>query len=1132
MVAPCALACPAGVDCQGYVALAAMGQYRQALDLIRTVNPLPSVCGRVCVRKCEIECRRADVDEPVAINNVKRFVSDSPQAYDGRPERMPSRGKTVAVVGSGPAGLTAAWFLGLYGYDPVIYEAMPKPGGMLRYGIPEYRLPNDVLDREIDYILRAGASIQTGVRVGKDVSLEELLRRHAAVFLAAGAMGSKGMGVAGEETTQGVVKGVDFLISKVEDRSPVRGIVVVVGGGNTAVDVARTSWRLGADRVIILYRRTKAEMPADKAEVADCLKEEIELMELAAPVGIISENGRLKALKCLRMKLGEPDASGRRRPIAQEGSEFTLPCDLAVSAIGQEPILEGLAGGAGSPKLTRWNTIAVDPKTLKTSVAGLYAGGDAADDGPTVVVDAIRDGRRAAMAIHEHLSGETIPKEPFAVRKSFWAKPGAAELGEVAETPRHEAHEIGLDERRGSFAEVSTGYEYEDLTRECARCLACGCVVYDRCDLRLYADEYGVELARYAGRIRKHKVDDRHPNIVYDPNKCILCARCIRTCARVLPISALGLVGRGFRTEMRPAMNDPLVETNCVGCGNCVDSCPTGALTVKHPFPGRACLATDDVETHCAFCSIACPLTVNRIAGNRYYASTAGPGNYLCRYGRFGSELFTSRRRIERPLAREGGKHQAIPLEDALQRILAAFSVVSRKHGPEAIGVFISPELSNEELYLAARLAREGIGTNNIGSLALVCSGAESGALDASLGFTASTAPRQALRSADLIVCNNTDTQNDQLILGVEILGAVRGGARLIAASSSGDALSTLATLSLDPMRGRAALLWNGVMQVLLDRGHFAREAVLKLPGGEEFLGDLFDYGAKSISDITGVEEARIVEAAELLAAAKKVVFVHSPDRPQDQAPGDIVALANLVVLLRSKGVRADLCLPHVAANGAGAEIVGADPRFLPGRRPSGGLPGAKSRRELLAMLEEGRLKAAIIIGEDPMRDDKCASYFGNAEFLAAADWCHTETTQFADIILPGSTFLEGEGTRINFEGRLTRYARAVEPASGVPGWKLLARLAEAFGVKGIGESFAEVSAEADRAARAGLGERVKLYWNTGEERDLNLPARLRVADARTKPSRIPAPMTVAEQYKRQLRDLGAERLRPRNPLP
>ncbi|MDZ7816557.1 MAG: 2Fe-2S iron-sulfur cluster-binding protein [Planctomycetota bacterium] len=350
-VSPCMLGCPAGVDAQGYIALAAMGENRKAIDLIRETNPFPAICGRVCVRKCELSCRREDVDEPVAINFIKRYVSDDPEAYEGGPERLPSRGKSIGIIGAGPAGLTASWFLGRLGYDTVLYEQFDRAGGMLRYGIPEYRLPDDVLDKEIDYILKAGGEIKYNTRVGRDVSMDELRKKHDAVFVSIGASTAKPMRVEGETSTNGVVTGVDFLHEKADSKEPVKGTIVVVGGGNTAMDCARTSVRLGADKVIILYRRTKDQMPADELEIKDALEEGVEIYELAAPIGIVKDNDELKALKCIRMKLGEPDASGRRRPVTLEGSEFELPCDVAISAIGQNVDLDGV-GEAGT-KLRR-----------------------------------------------------------------------------------------------------------------------------------------------------------------------------------------------------------------------------------------------------------------------------------------------------------------------------------------------------------------------------------------------------------------------------------------------------------------------------------------------------------------------------------------------------------------------------------------------------------------------------------------------------------------------------------------------------------------------------------------------------------------------------------------------------------
>lgn len=1126
-VSPCMEGCPAHVDAQGYIALSAMGLHRRAVDLIRESNPLPAVCGRVCVRKCEVVCRRADVDKAVGINAIKRFVTDQPGVYDGAPACEPSTGKTVGIVGAGAAGLTAAWFLGRAGHKPVMYEAKDRSGGMLRYGIPIYRLPDDVIDREVEFICRTGAEIHYNVRVGSEVTLDDLMKRHDAVFLGPGAWGANPMKLPGELDTEGVVQGVDFLPEQTDRPTPLTGTVVVVGGGNTAMDVARTSWRLGADKVIILYRRTKDEMPADKMEIEDCLAEGIELMELAAPVGIITEHGKLKALRCIRMKLGEPDASGRRRPIPLEGSEFDLPCQTAASAIGQSPALEGLTDpSAAKVGLTKWNTFVIDPETLATNVKGLYAGGDAADDGPTVVIDAIADGQNAARAIDSFLASRDLAPRPFVVKKEFWSKPGKAELGDVTESPRHEVHTTEIESRRGNFTEVATGFEYEDNVHETARCLSCGCLRYDTCQLRIYAEDYGIDMNRYKGHARRHKVDERHPYIVYDPNKCILCSKCIRTCSRVLPISALGLVGRGFRTEMRPTLNDPLVETSCVSCGNCVDACPTGALTVKYPFPGRACLDTQDVASHCAFCSLACRITVKKFGAGRYYIGPSGvPGDYLCRYGRFGNELFIKRARITGPEIRRGSEIQTGDLCEAEKLIAFGMKRVAAKYGAGKIGVFVSPELTNEELYLAARIAREGLGTNNIASLSILGTGTEAGVLDESLGFTASTAGYEAIDGADLIICNNTSMESDHLILAVRVIGAVRKGAKLIVANSTLDPTDQiLSTVAMDPMRGRAAVLWNGVMQVLLDEGYFKPSVVKKIGGAAAFLKNR-DFKIENVAALSGVDAADIRRGAEIIKGARRVVFIHTPDRVQDQAPGDMEALANFIVLLRAAGIEAELVLPRIHSNTAALEVTGADPAFGPGRVPNPeGVAGARSRAELRALLAAGEIKGALIIGEDPMGSGVTGAWFQNVEFLGAMDWTSTETTRYADVVLPGSTYLETAGTRCSFDGSLVQYARAVEPPAGVSGDEVLRGLAAEFGVAAGADTGAEIAAIVGER----LGRFACAYWNTGEERAVPEKARLVATGAVIHSGTIQPPLTHGEKYKREIRDVGTGRFRVR----
>jgi len=1126
-VSPCMDACPAHVDIQGYLALVNMGLDQQAVDLIRDANPMPAVCGRVCVRKCELECRRADVDEAVAINHVKRYATDVPGVYDLPVQAAPEGGPTVGIVGAGPAGLTAAWFLGRAGYRSVLYEAMPKPGGMLRYGIPAYRLPDDVLDLEVDHICKVGAELRTGVRVGWDIRLDTLREQHAAVFLAVGAWTGKPMRVEGELDTPGVESGVEFLQAKAADPSPVQGTVVVVGGGNTAMDVARTAWRCGAEKVLLIYRRTKAEMPADPLEIQDCIDEGIEIMELVAPVGIRKdEDGLLAAVRCVRMKLGEPDGSGRRRPITIEGSEFDIPCQLAVSAIGQNPVLDGVdTVGDVALEQTRWGTIAVNEQSCATNVPGVFAGGDATNEGPTVVIDAIAEGRRAAAAIVAHIEGGAVPADRFVARKADWAPPGKQELGEVPETRRRDLQHISVAERAGSFDEVVTGFEPEDAVHECGRCLECGCVRAHDCELRHWADVYGADHRGIQGTVRKHKIDERHPWIVYDPNKCVLCSKCIRTCAKVLPIAALGLVNRGFRTEMRPAMNDPLIETNCVSCGNCVDACPTAALTVKHPFPGRASLPETTARTHCGACSVGCAIEAKIYGPGRYeLAAPAEPGAKLCQYGRFGHELFHRSRRVVHPEIRVGHSRTRADHKLAWAHAARALGEIVERHGPDSVAVFASPELSNEELLLASRIAREGLGTANVGSLSMLATGQESHRLDAILGHTASTADRGSLDDAQLIVCTNTALETDHLVLATRVLAAVRErGAKLVVVNSTLDqADRALASKAVDPMRGRATQLWRGVTQALLEDAWLDRDGA-DLDGLRPLL-DSLEGGAAGAAMLAGVEEADIREIAELIFEADRTVFVHAPDRVQDQATGDLETIGNLVALVRAMGREAELLLPRVHANAAGLELCGVHPSFLPGRQPAA---EGVSMDELRSRIEGGSLRAAVVLGEDPLAHPSTAKGLEGLELLVAMDWTHTETTRFAHVLLPGSTWLESQGTRCSFEGRLLDYAPVVPPPARRAGWQVLAGLAASLGIDDLPEDWAGLHAAIDARVRRIQGEDLPWYWNRGEARPAPPPAPPVVGEGRPGHGRIPPPLTHTARYKRAMRERGIGHLRP-----
>ncbi len=466
--APCGLTCPAGINVQGYVALIGSGKYQEALSLIWKNLPLPGVLGRICPHPCEKECNRKELDKPVAICELKRFVAD--QVKEVPLERGELRGERVAIVGSGPAGLTAAAFLAQKGYPVTIFEALPVVGGMLRVGIPSYRLPRDVLDQEIDTIRSLGVEIKTNVRLGRDLTLEDLFRQnYRAVFLAVGAHRDLKLGIPGEDNPN-VIPGVVFLRKvNLGEKVEVGERVGVIGGGNVAIDAARAALRLGAKEVTILYRRSREEMPAYEEDVEEAEEEGIKFQFLSAPTGVLPREEKGISLRCVRMELGEPDASGRRRPIPIPGSDFVVELNTLIPAIGQAPDLSFLEGVG--IETTPQGTIKVDPVTLETSRPGLFAGGDAVS-GPWIAIEAVASGKEVALSIDRYLRGEDLRKgrEKLKSEKARYEEIYAGQ----PKTPRERSERLDPEERRKTFLEVRKGFSEEQAKREALRCLNCG----------------------------------------------------------------------------------------------------------------------------------------------------------------------------------------------------------------------------------------------------------------------------------------------------------------------------------------------------------------------------------------------------------------------------------------------------------------------------------------------------------------------------------------------------------------------------------------------------------------------------------------------------------------------------------
>ncbi len=470
---PCKTSCPIKMDVQGYIALIKVGKLKEAYALMRKTNPLPGICGRVCYHPCEKVCKRSALDEPIAILSLKRYIADRVKEYN--PPKIKKIDKSVAIIGSGPAGLTAAHDLALKGYKVTIFESAQKPGGMLRAGIPSYRLPKDILDKEINDIEKLGVTIKTNVTIGTDKKLSEVKREFDAVLIAAGTQKSMDLGMDGEDA-DGIIHGIDFLKKLNYQESFESGEKFgIIGGGNTAIDSARAAKRLGKD-VTIFYRRSRNEMPANPEEIKAAINEGIKIEFLVAPKIIVAENSKLKALALIRMKLGEMDSSGRRRPVPVPDSQFEVPLDVLILAVSQRPD-SGFAKEAGV-EVTKWDTLSVDDRSLSTGVNGIFACADVVT-GPSTVTEAMAHGRKAAVSISRYLKEEKLfdeVKESLEPVMDYHVSDEELErLKEIFPSEKRvEIPCIEDSQRLVNFDEIELGFNDEDAKREAERCLSCG----------------------------------------------------------------------------------------------------------------------------------------------------------------------------------------------------------------------------------------------------------------------------------------------------------------------------------------------------------------------------------------------------------------------------------------------------------------------------------------------------------------------------------------------------------------------------------------------------------------------------------------------------------------------------------
>ena len=480
--APCKAACPAHIPVQGYLKLAAQGRYTEALELIKTENPFPAVCGRICNKRCEAECTRGDVDEAVAIDEVKRFIADHDMHEETRfvPKMVNQIGRPytekIAVIGAGPAGMSCAYYLAQKGYPVTVFDRNPVPGGMLTLGIPSFRLEKDVLNAEIDILKEMGVEFRCGVEVGKDVTIQQLRDEgYKGFYLAIGAQKSAKLRIPGEEL-EGVLGGVDFLREvNLGNKPDIGRRCAVIGGGNVAMDVCRSAVRLGAEETYVFYRRSEAEMPADPEEVREAMEEGVKFRFLSAPVEIIGTDGRVSAIKIEKMALGEPDERGRRKPVGTGEFEI-VEIDSVIGAVGQTVDWGTL--DVGALKTTKKNTAEADSLTYQTAQPDIFVGGDCYT-GPKFAIDAIAAGKEAAISLHRYVH----PRQTLTAgrdRREYRALDKEHAMIGVGGFDREHRQTPGYNAAKAkTFADARVTFTEEQVRKECARCLGCGATKVD-----------------------------------------------------------------------------------------------------------------------------------------------------------------------------------------------------------------------------------------------------------------------------------------------------------------------------------------------------------------------------------------------------------------------------------------------------------------------------------------------------------------------------------------------------------------------------------------------------------------------------------------------------------------------------